>query len=147
MNALEVTTLLAARLQTIRKVDGFHTDAGEQVFELVENFSGADCFPLVSVVFEGEEVANDGYSQRQQESMTGDFLFVGGIEQKTPDQPLKLLEDIKRAAFSWTSKQILSEHGITISYLSAMPLPIEDGDTHAEVQVRARLEWHEAVAP
>lgn len=147
MNALEIVTALADQLRKVRTADGYRTDAGERVFELIGNFSSADTFPLLSVLFEGEDVSGEGYTGAEQQSMAGDFLIIGGVEQAEPALPLQLLQDIKRAIRSFSAQEALLALGLTVRYRGGDALPIEDGDTHAEVQARVRVEWIEATDP
>lgn len=150
MNALGVVKKIAELLAVISPPAGYVTDAGTRVFELVEDFSSIDGLPFVSVLFEGEEVSGGQYTSSPFVEMSGDFLLVGGIQQIAGDAataPLHLIADIKRAAFSLAVQAALSDLGITLEHVSSNVLPREDGDAHAEVQVRARVGWNENVSP
>lgn len=151
MNVLEVVHRMAARLQLISAAAGYSSDAGSNVFELVDSFSSIDGDSFLSVLFEGESAPEDGRRIGcPHVQMDGDFLIVGcveSIEGAPAVKPLLLINDIKRALFGFSAQAFFSQLNITVDHRDSNVLPREDGDARVEVQVRLRAIWQEETQP
>lgn len=142
-NLLAVTLGLAARAQRITVDNGYHSDAGLNVFTGRRDFSPADTYPLISILpapESCERLVMDGGLYL----VTADIDVVGVISMPAEDlssNPTALRTDLRRALLIGGDDLECLLNDIEWTG-SAEPVATKD-ETDAQVIVTLRVSWHE----
>lgn len=142
-NLLAVTLGLAARAQRITVADGYHSDAGLNVFTGRRSFSAADTYPLIAILpapETSERIVIDGGLYL----VTADIDIVGIIstpEEDLSTNPTALRTDLRRALL--TGGDALECLLNDIEWTGSAEPVATDDETDAQVIVTLRVSWHE----
>ena len=143
----DVLTVLQVKLAKISTANGFHTDAGAEIYRGRETLGEHDPVPALSVFYEGEK-ASRPLVNCLRHHIDGSFVVVGFVEVDPRDPmrcPLELLDDIKRALFSSSSYSEWHPIVQDVHYDQSGVLYRDEGGTLGQVAVMLTIQWQEAI--
>lgn len=146
MTELDAINAVADRLGSLSLANGFHSDAGQRVYRLRDQFTGLDDPPWLGVVFEGRDVP-DGATRMvgcNSVSVQLRLIIVGAVEldpSGAPDRALHLVDDIDRVLLGASAVAIFAPLGLTLMPGSVEIFPEQEGDATTEVQVSVTAEF------
>lgn len=148
-HALRIVDAIQACLADITVANGYHTDAGKNVFRGREDLFGEDqALPCLSI-FEDEETSDESKAQPEMQRYATDVRYVVlGVTAADPQNPLDaghlLKADIQRALFrrrnatAGARADLLGGTVRQFVYLASAVVPRGDGGRLTEAAVKCK---------